>query len=969
VFTVPPHRPFADALAAGLIARADGDPLALARGVVLVPSNRAGRAISDAFVRRSEKGLLLPRLAAIGDAELEESLGSALDPADGEPAPPAIEPMRRRMILARLVSEERARAGEPVDAAEAARLAQSFARTLDQMMAEEVEPRRLADLAVAPELSEHWQRALGVFAAVLARWPGELERIGRIDLADRRNRLLDRVSRRWRETPPQGFVVAAGVVASAPAIARLLRTVARLPQGMVLLPGLDLAMPPEQWDALGPGEEGAIESHPQYHLKLLLDRMGVARGEVESWRWSGGRDAPSAPAARGRAVNHAMAPARFTGLWQSLPPAERRLSGVRAIECAHPAEEAQAIAIALREAIAEPGRTAALITPDRALARRASAHLKRWGVTADDSAGRPLAATPPGTLLTALAAAAASGFAPVELLTLLKHPLVRSGERRNAWLAQVRALDLALRGPRPAPGLEGVTRHLVEAKGVRVSRDWWGEAADMLAPLEAAFTGRPNLPALLAALREAANALAGDAAWAGPAGRAAAELFEDVEAAAPEGPAELDAQAVAPLLARLMEEAAVRPPQGGHPRLFIWGLLESRLQHADVAVLAGLNEGVWPALPSADPWLSPRVRAELKLPGLERRIGLAAHDFAMALGCPRALVTRSRRDARAPTVASRLWLRLEAMTGGVTRAPAYLRWAHAIDRPEDFAPADRPRPAPPAEARPRRLAVTALDRLKADPYAFYAQTMLRLRALDPVDAEPSPAWRGTAVHAVLEQWAKQDGCDPDRLSARAEAMLDAIAAHPVLRALWGPRLREAIDWIAERMRLERDEGREVIAAEQAGGAEIGGIMLHGKVDRIDRLADGSLAIVDYKTGQPPRPKQVAAGYAMQLGLLGLIAEHKGFERIEGVASTFEYWSLAQKNGQLGYVSQPTGGRSGVDPADFTSLAYDHFAAAAAQWLTGEEPFTAKLHPELAPYGDYDQLMRLDEWYGRQEGGA
>ncbi|HLZ79821.1 MAG TPA: double-strand break repair protein AddB [Sphingomonas sp.] len=969
LFTVPAHRPFADALAAGLIARTGGDRLALARGLVLVPNNRAARAISDAFVRRAEHGLLLPRLVPIGDLDLGDGPGSALDPADGAPVPPAVDPMVRRMVLARLVSEERRRIGEPVDAAEAVRLAQALGRTLDQMMVEEVPIRALADLDVEADLSEHWQRALGVLAAVLARWPGELAAMGRIDQADRRNRLLDRAAAAWGEQTPQGFVVAAGITDTAPAVARLLRAIARLPEGIVLLPGLDLSMPEAEWDALGPREDGrAIETHPQFHLKRLLDRMGMARSEAERWAWGGGAEAPASSAARGRAIANAMAPAAFTGKWQDLPPAERRIGGVRALECATPAEEAQAIAIALRQAIETPGRTAALVTPDRVLARRVSAHLARWGIRADDSAGRPLSALPPGTLLTAIAEAAASGFAPVELLTLLKHPLVRGEGERLDWLTAVRGLDLALRGPRPAPGLAGVGA-LVRDPRHKLDSSWWRGVLGILEPLEAAFAGRVALPVVLAAIRDAASALTEDEAWAGPAGRAAAELFEALEASAPLGPSELAPAAVAPMLARLMDEVAVRPPQGGHPRVSIWGLIEQRLQHADFEVAAGLNEGVWPALPSPDPWLSPRVRRALGLPGLEWRIGIAAHDFASVLGSPGVLVTRTRRDARAPAVASRFWLRLEAMTGGIARAPHLRRWTAAIDRPDAFAPADRPRPAPPAEERPRKLAVTRLDRLKADPYAFYAQEMLKLVSLDPVDAEPSPAWRGSAVHEVLEAWAKEDACDPSKLAARAEAMLDGITAHPVLRALWAPRLRESIAWIADEMLGLLVAGRKPIVAEVFGEREVDGIRLYGKVDRIDRLPDGSLAIVDYKTGQPPGPKQVAAGYAMQLGLLGLIAEQGGFKEVAGKAGAFEYWSLAQKDGQLGYVAPATGKRSGLDPAEFTALAYRNFAEAAAKWLTGEEPFVAKLHPELAPYADYDQLMRLDEWYGRQGDGA
>ncbi|WP_395612837.1 double-strand break repair protein AddB [Allosphingosinicella sp.] len=977
VFTIPPHRAFADALAAGLIAQHGQGATGLAQGIVLVPNNRAARAIQEAFVRRSQGGLLLPRLVPVGDPELDERIGGVLEPLDGEPIPPAIEPALRLMLLGRLVQQHR-----QCGAAEALRLAEDLARTLDQLLIEDVKPAELGRFAAdLPDLSAHWQKSLDQLQLILADWPEELKRRGRIDLAERRNLLLDGVAARWRAKPPAGFVCAAGITTTSPAVARLLGVVALMDQGSVVLPGLDLSMPDKEWTELGPHKadettgfrKRPLETHPQFHLKLLLDRMSVARGEVEPWRWGGGRDAP---AARSRAIAHAMAPPPFTGKWQQLKPAERRLTGIRALEVADPAEEAQAIALALREALEEPGRTAALVTPDRNLARRVSAHLRRWGIEADDSAGRPLAQTPPGTLLLAAASAAAERFAPVPLLALLKHPLVMAGPERLAWLDGVRLLDRVLRGPRPAAGLDGIGAHLAdgderEAPLRNEAAAWWAGVVPLLRPLEEAVVEAEDLAGLLGALRCAVSALAGDMVWARPEGRAAARLLSDHEEAAGEGPSRVEARELPVLLERLLAGEATRPPYGQHPRLFIWGLLEARLQHADLLVLGGLNEGTWPALPVPDPWLAPRLRAELGLPSLERRIGLSAHDFALALGAPRVLVTRARRDARAPAIASRFWLRLEAMTGGLTRAPTLRKWAQAIDRPAGHHPARRPAPSPDPEKRPRNISVTEVDRLKADPYAFYARKMLRLSALDAVDADPTAAWRGSAVHAVLEAWMKEDGCDPDKLRARADALLEAQDAHPLMRALWQPLLGEAIDFIADQVEANAAEGRRPLAAEVDGGIDIAGVTLNGKFDRVDRMADGGLAIVDYKTGQPPNRKAVGAGYSLQLGLLGLIAEQGGFEGIEGAAACFEYWSLAraqsgERAGKRGYVTSPVGGRSGIDAAQFTADAEDNFIQAANLWLTGSEPFTAKLHPEYAPYGDYDQLMRLDEWYGREK---
>jgi len=961
VYTIPPHRPFADALAAGLLARVGGDQLALARGIVLLPNNRAQRAISDAFVRRAEQGLLLPRLVSIGDPALDERIGALLDPADGAPIPPAVDPVTRRLILARLIGDAR----PETQPAEAVRLAADLARTLDQMIVEDVAPQRLAD-AVPESLSDHWQASLDILRVVLDAWPRELARLGRIDLADRRNRLLAAVERRWAEAPPEGLVVAAGINVAAPATTNLLRRVARLPQGMVVFAGLDRAMVDDEWDAIG-GDP--IETHPQLALHRLLDGIGVARSEVRLWpRKGGGRTDP----ARSRAIGNAMAPAVFTDKWQTLKPAHRRLSGVEALELLTPAAEAQAIAIRLRQAIEQPGRTAALVTPDRALAARVAAHLKRWGIDADDSAGRPLSRTPPGTLLLGIAEAAAERFAPVALLALLKHPLVQAGEGRIGWLDGVRSLDRALRGPRPAPGLAGIDAFLAEGDGWTgrdraVAAERWRAIRPLLEPLETIFAaGEQSLAGLLAAIREAATTLTGDEAWRRPAGRAAAELLAALETGAGEGPRAVRPDALPALLALMLDDVAVRPPQGGHPRVFIWGLIEARLQQADVTILGGLNEGVWPSLPAPDPWLAPAIRSQLGLPGLERRIGTEAEQFAAALGSPRVLLTRARRDMRSPTVASRFWLRLDAMTGGLVRARPLARWADAIDAAGDPQPAERPAPSPPIADRPTKIAVTKLDRLQADPFAFYADAMLRLRAWDAIDADPSPAWRGSAVHRIFELWLKQDGLDPARLRPRAEALLAETAAHPVLRALWTPRLLEAIDWVAAELAADIERGRIPLAAERKGSAEVAGITLEGTVDRIDRRPDGMLAIVDYKTGKPPSTAAVAGGFSMQLGLLGLIAEKGGFGAdLAGIPHDFEYWSLGARAGRLGYRASPVGTRANqIPPQDFTTRAARVLEAAVIHWLTGDEPFTAKISPEYAPYGDYDQLMRLDEWYGR-----
>ena len=564
--------------------------------------------------------------------------------------------------------------------------------------------------------------------------------------------------------------------------------------------------------------------------------------------------------ARSRAIAHAMAPARLHREMAALRPADRRLTGVRALELADPAEEAQAIALALREALEEPGRTAALVTPDRDLARRVSAHLRRWGIEADDSAGRPLSQTAAGHPA-ARARACRRGAVRAGAAARPAQASAGDGGRRAAGLARRRAAARpgAARAA-PAGRARRHRRHIWPSAEVATTvsasrrRRWWRSVAPLARAARAGVRSDGSLAGLLGALREAALALAGDAAWAGPAGRAAADLFATLEQAAVEGPERVERRSSCrPCSSGCMAAVAVRPPYGQHPRIFIWGLIEARLQHADLMILGGLNEGVWPALPAPDPWLAPRLRAELGLPSLERRIGLAAHDFAAALGARQVLVTRARRDARAPAIASRFWLRLEAMTGGAhPLAAAPQMGAGDLDRPGAYRPAPRPAPCPPTR-RPQSISVTEVDRLKADPLRLLCAQDARADGARPGRRRSDrrlARQRGPPGARSLDEGGRLRSGQAARRAPRR--CWREAAAHPLMRALWQPRLIEAIDFIADR--VETEPGRGPAAA---GGRDRRAMRARrGQARRqlptgSTGCADGSLAIVDYKTGQPP----------------------------------------------------------------------------------------------------------------------
>ncbi|NCP17740.1 MAG: double-strand break repair protein AddB [Erythrobacter sp.] len=990
VYSIAAHRGFADALVAGLVPRYAEDGLGLARLTLLLPSGRAIRTVSEAFVRQmgeaGENGLLLPRMVTIGDLALDEALGPLLDPLGASFIPPAVDPTYRWLRLAALLHEvagDDAPSGPPLF-----RQARMIADTMDRLLVEEIAPNELVGDAVLDRLgslSGHWIRSLHRFIGVQDRWLEELAAMGRVDAATRRNLLFDHAAKSWRVNPPATPIVAAGVTSPAPALARLLRAVSELPQGAVILPDLDLSLSDEAWTELG--RAGASDSaegetlgsddattHPQYHLKLLLNRMSVARGEVQQWHRRG---IGAAPPERTHAVSALFLPPEASKGWVELPSEKRRLSGVRLMELANPEEEAQAVALAVRHALEQAEKRIAVITPDRALARRIVHHLRRWDIEADDSAGMPLGETSAGRALLLLAQVMAENAAPVPLIAMLGHPAMGSGgedaraedRARADWLDALRKFENRLRGPRPAAGLDPL-RAIAAKAGVE---RWWAGVVDILDPLLSGTGDATQAPLadLLTRVAQAIEAFCGDAIWSREDGRALGSFIDDLRQQAQAAGTAIDPRDLHDLLGDAMDRIAVRPAYGGHPRVAVYGLLESRMARADLLICAGLNEGTWPGGASPDPLLAPPVLRALGVPGAEFRIGLAAHDLAGALGAPNVLLTRADRDADGPAIPSRFFLRIKALLGNLAdqhREDALPELVDALRDAQQLPLYPVPEPCPPQEVRRVSISATSLDRLRSDPYQFYARSILHLDELDPLDAEPSAAWQGTLAHAILEDWHRQKGS----LADLAAQHLAEMAAHPLTRALWEPRLMAALEWIENQ--VAGDPGREIVGVEEKGKLVVKGIQITGTADRIDRLADGSYAIVDYKTGGPPSKKMVEGGYALQLGTLGLLlAEGAYADRgIEGTPTRFEYWSLgrdAKSDTGFGYVTTPLkvgGARSGIEPEDFLPEARRFLTEALDTWIIGDAPFTARPNPDLKLYATYDQLMRLEEWLGRED---
>ncbi len=991
VLSIPTGVSFAETLAAQLLRQVAGDPLKLAEMTVLLPNRRACRTMQEAFLRQAIKpdrsgASLLPRLMPIGDLDGEDLnvLGGAILGAAAE-IPPTIGELKRCMLLARLIMAAQNRAG-PRNAAirldQAAQLAQELARLLDQVETERKDLSALEGL-VPENLARHWQLTIDFLDILRRAWPDILAEEGAIDPADRRNRLLDLQRELWKAAPPATPVIAAGSTGSIPAAADLMHIVAHLPQGAVYLPGLDRAPSEEDWQAIE-----ADPSHPQYGLAQLLKRFELTRADIEDVPVATPTDARRT---RAEIVSAALLPADRSSAWKGraagleMVAVAAALSGVQRIDCQSEREEALVIALALRRFIAEHDEgVAALVTPDRRLGRRVAAELKRWRIEIDDSAGQPLAQTAPGAYLLALCEAAESAWAPIPLLGLLKHPLAAGGRPLGVLRALARRLDRGvLRGPRPAPGWDGL-RQAVKARDERSDLTDADAAALLTAirALERATSGmadwdKPLPPAeRLRRLIAAAEALAAtdtasgiERLWRGEAGEALSSFAHDALLSfAGLPPAEaIDFSA---LMLELMTAVAVRPRFGKHPRLFIWGPLEARLQQADLLVLGSLNEGTWPAESAIDPWLNRPMRQGFGLPVPERKIGLAAHDFQQAMGAPRVLLTRAERVDGAPTVPSRWLLRLDAFLrckadGLPSEAHAVeRRLAQAIDRSDKVAPCKRPMPRPGAAHRPDKLSVTQIETWRRNPYAIYARHILGLKKLDPLDQDPGAADLGSAVHEALHEFTRKhlEALPADalpQLLAEGEASFREWLDRPNVWAFWQPRFQRIAAWWLERERERRPLLRH-IATELKGEFAVPGVSppftLTARADRIDVRRDGALVLIDYKTGEPPREAEVALGFSPQLTLEAAMALAGAFPGVAGrQVAEIAYWRLAS-GGEGGSI------KSYDDAMPMAVVALDGLVALIARFGAADACYAATPDPLFAPrFDDYDHLARNAEW--------
>ncbi|MCB1428542.1 MAG: double-strand break repair protein AddB [Nitratireductor sp.] len=998
------------------------DPLLLAGATVYLPTRRAARAFSGEIIRAlNGRAALLPAIRTLGDSSEDEFSFPADETIELKPA---ADELTRRLTLSRLVlawtgamsRESRALFADtdiviPSSTADAIGMAGDLARLIDQMETEEIGWHELKDLA-GPDHARWWELTTDFLKIVMEAWPAHLAEAGLTDPSTRRKEVLDLRSRKMLEAislgKTGGPVIAAGSTGSIPATARFLKAVLSHPQGAVVLPGIDRSMPGHVWGRLARAASdemvAMLATHPQTGLAKLLQYFGVEREAVSELGMI-----PAQIAERNRWLAQALLPANETASWcEAGKIGEEALAGIAVVEAQNEREEALAIAVALRLAIAEPARTAALVTPDRALAGRVASELLRFGIEVDDSGGVPLARSRVGRLALQLASVTCTRATNVQLAAFLKEALLdpetdhndRGFGGRTARFFELCVIRDTIVLPEAGKLAEacaaarerlGSDTHLHPILRTISDADWQAierlgsdldAACEPLTALRAGENGKFPLPLLMAALRQCLVQLPGISAndrirdaegWSELTALLDSfdRLREQDDTSLMIGPAEFP-----DILKAVMNGHVVRSQRPAHPRIFIWGPLEARLQDVDLVVLGGLNEQTWPPATRNDPFLNRPMRGEIGLSLPERRIGQAAHDFQQLAACGNVILTRSLKTGNAPAIASRWLQRLTTLVGDdhaaamKARGATFVRTAGLADSREREPFRElRPNPKPPVDLRPNALSITEIESWIRDPYVIHARHVLGLRPLPPLEREDDdPALRGNLYHAILADHVA--GHVPgetrrqaeQRLSRQTQEAFAEAGIPPAVAATWLPRFVEIgqlfLDWEEERRDLVDKSLCEV-----RGETDIGldGFSLRGRADRIDLLKDGSIAIFDYKTGTSPSLDQ-ARTLSPQLALEGRMAELGCFE-LEAGREIRDLAFVRLRRAENLKIDSLAKGKDVPPLSEQMANAWLQLQALVAAYRKESQGYLSRYAPQRqnSMDGDYDHLARVREW--------
>lgn len=920
IWNIPASYSFSDVLVNYLAEKYTG--FSLAQITLILPSRRAVKSVRDAFMKKATKTtFLLPKLISLYD--IEEVV---LD------IPPAIDETERIFMLLRLIRQK-----QDMSYAKAFELAQDLARFIDELETYDVSFDALKKLP-PDEFAQHWKQTLSFLEIIGEFYPQILKEKGKTSPALYRKKLLEEKIKQWKENPPLYPIIAAGFNGGLPTINRFLKEINELDNSEIILPYLDKNISTEDWKKLD-------ETHPQYMLRTLLKELNVTAQEVISLT----KDC----APRQQLATEMMTPVSSTHTWQN--KAEGSFKGTEQIKyfiSSTPDEEALSIALSLREALETPNKTAALISPDRKLAKRVIAHMKRWNVLLDDSGGTSLDLTPIGRFFLQLAEVAVSQNIP-DLLALLKHPLSANGKSPVLFRKEIQILEKEYRKKQKAfePDLPEELHQFFNLFTNSVS-----------VPFDELI--RCHISAS-EALATSDDRTAEERLWSKEEGIVLSELLANLIKQTIHIPF-IDVIEYPSFLKALMRTKNIRPKHGMHPRLDILGVMESRLQSPDLVIIGGLNEGCFPEKTQDDLWLSRLMRKQLGLPLPEEKIGIAANDFIHAFMAKEVILSRSLKEGTTPTIPSRWLLRMETLLKSSKQDifPQKHPYLEALRPFLDTVPCERPSPCPPLSSRPNKMSLTSIERWMQDPYGIYACKILNLEKLNDLNGIDKAAY-GTAVHSILSEFINL----PPHLRTRKK--IDELAQISFEKnnvteqqlAFIRPRFDKAMDWIVNNQPTgtvftEKDATLEL-------PFETENFKIYGRADRIDLTEHGAV-IIDYKTGSHPKKSNVQQGYAPQLPLEAFLLENGAFKEI-GKAKTAQM-SYIRLSGKQEGVEITSVTDKKTSPEILIKKTHENLIHLINLFRQKDTPYSACPLKNVQPtYNDYAHLERLAEWQNSIDG--
>lgn len=947
VYTILPGIPFAKALAAQLWAEYRDNLPALSDVQIYLPNRRSCRAVADTFLEISDgQATLLPRLTPLGDIDEDDLLESDPFILDEDPfLTPAIPMLERQIILTKLIQ---ARPDIPMSVTEAFNLAGELASFLDRAHTEQIDLKKI-DTLVTGDLAAHWKITRDFLAIIIHHWPDILASRNQADPAQRRNILFQKKIEALRNNPPKHRVIAAGSTGSILASAQLLDVISRLPNGAVILPGLDPSVDQKIWDAVD-------EMHPYFYQKrLVTEFMDIDRHSIKLWPGTEQRNEKQ------KLAQFALQPQAIFDLSDaSLDMA--KINNMDFIAAENPLHEAKIIALMLREALNEPESTAMVVTPDRILAQHIQQEMLRWDLLVNDSGGQKLNQSPVGVFMNIIAGFLNTSTPATHILSLMRHDLFRlhapeerrldatcllEKDFRKKFLPQHSLKKFAEQNDHPilTETLEVLDGFLLG--DARPLHEWL--ALHITCAEQMATT--PNLPGT-------------EILWKNEAGESCAQLFYKLHEAAMDHDFILSPQDYSSFIIAAMEKITIRPRFGTHPRIRILSPIEARLQDADRVILAGLNEGVWPAQVKADAWLSRPMQRDMGFGSPDRRIGQSALDFAVLFSLPHATMTWSKKRDGVAAHPSRWLQQIFAVLKKNDALPAidaspYFHWARAWDEPETLHPQGAPSFSPPNNVRPRDMRVTAVETWQKDPYALYANRILDLVPGMALDRQPDARDWGNAAHKILEEFFRDNGFFQNNPAAFFNETANRIlATYPLNKAqekAWRGKLDVIRDWMLEHERAVGELHTEISMHTDFTLPDNTNFKLHGRADRIDIGKDG-LTITDYKTGAPPSDKKIKKGQSPQMPLLGLLAQ----QHFKSGTPELRYIKLRGK------VDNPAEARILKQPEELMQTAREVMDELLHRYYVKNDAYTAHALAKN-DYDDYRHLKRVAEWAALDDG--